>query len=176
MYRCERWTIKKAERQRIELWCWRRLFRVPWTARKSNQSILKEINPEYSLQGLMLKLKSNWPPDAKNWLIRKDSDAGRDWGQEQKETTEDEIAGWHHWLNGRESEWTPGVGDGQGGLTCCSSWGHKESDRTERLNWTELNWLHLPVSEDLECGLTVLLLTLRTVLLVFVCILVNPFT
>ena len=73
-----------------------------------------------------------------SWLIGKDSDAGRDWGQEKKGMTEDEMAGWHHWLNGRESEWTPGVGDGQGGLACCNSWGRKESDTTERLNWTEL--------------------------------------
>ena len=79
-----------------------------------------------------------WPPHAKNWLIGKDSDAGRDWGQEEKGTTEDEMAGWHHKLNGRESEWTPGVGDGQGGLACCDSWGHRESDTTEWLNWTEL--------------------------------------
>ena len=79
-----------------------------------------------------------WPPHAKSWLIGKDSDAWRDWGQEEKGTTEDEMAGWHHWLNGRESEWTPGVGDGQGGLACCDSWGRKESDTTERLNWTEL--------------------------------------
>ena len=77
-----------------------------------------------------------WPPDAKSWLIWKDSDAGRDWGQEEKGTTEDEMAGWHHWLDGRESEWTPGVGDGQG-LACCDSWGHKELDMTERLNWTD---------------------------------------
>ena len=74
-----------------------------------------------------------WPPHAKSWLIGKDSDARRDWGQEEKGTTEDEMAGWHHRLNGRESEWTPGVGDGQGGLTCWDSWGRKE-----RLNWTEL--------------------------------------
>ena len=80
-----------------------------------------------------------WPPHAKIWLIGKDSDAGRDWGQEEKGMTEDEMAGWHHWLSGRESEWTPGVGDGQGGLACCDSWGHKESDMTEQLNWTELN-------------------------------------
>jgi len=73
----------------------------------------------------------------KSWLIRKDSDAGRDWGQEEKGTTEDEMAGWHHWLDGREFEWTPGVGDGQGGLACCSSWGRKELDTTEQLNWTE---------------------------------------
>ena len=70
----------------------------------------------------------------------KDSDAGRDWGQEEKGTTEDEMSGWHHWLDGRESEWTPEDGDGQGGLACCDSWGHKESDMTEQLNWTELNW------------------------------------
>jgi len=76
-----------------------------------------------------------WPPHAKSWLIGKDSDAGRDWGHE-KGMAEDEMAGWHHWLDGRESEWTPGVGDGQGGLACCDSWGHKESDTTERLNCT----------------------------------------
>ena len=78
-----------------------------------------------------------WPPHAKSWLIGKDSDAGRDWGQEEKGKTEDEMAGWHHWLNGRESEWTPGVGEGQGGLACCDSWGRKESDTTERLIWSE---------------------------------------
>ena len=80
-----------------------------------------------------------WPPHVKSWLIGKDSDTGRHWGQEEKGTTEDEMAGWHHWLDGRESEWTPGVGDGQRGLACWDSWGRKESDRTERLNWTELN-------------------------------------
>ena len=128
--------MKKAECRRIdafELWCWRRLLRVPWTAKRSNQSILKEISPGISLEGMMLK-----PPHATSWLIGKDSDAGRGWGQEEKGRTEDEMAGWHHWLDGRESEWTPGVGDGQGGLACCDSWGHKESDMTERLNWTEL--------------------------------------
>ena len=78
-----------------------------------------------------------WPPHVKGWLIGKDSDAGRDWVQEEKGTTEDEMAGWHHWLDGCESEWTPGVGDGQGGLVCCNSWGLKESDMSERLNWTE---------------------------------------
>ena len=78
-----------------------------------------------------------WPPHVKSWLIGKDPDAGRDWGQEEKGTTEDEMAGWHHWLDGREFEWTPGVGDGQGGLVCCVSWGHKESDTTEWLNWTD---------------------------------------
>ena len=78
-----------------------------------------------------------WPPHEKSWLIGKDSDAGRDWGQEEKGTTEDEMAGWHHWLDGRESEWTPEVGDGQGGLESCDSCGCRELDMTERLNWTE---------------------------------------
>ena len=96
-----------------------------------------------------------WPPQAKSWLIGKDSDAGRDWGQEEKGTTEDEMAGWHHWLGGRESGWTPGVGDGQGGLACCDSWGRKESDMTEWLDWTELNWyscaIYLPVQFNYAC-------------------------
>ena len=81
-----------------------------------------------------------WPPHAKSWVIGKDSDSGRDWGQEEKGMTEDDMARWHHWLDGREFEWSPGVSNGQGGLACCNSWGHKESDTTERLNWTELNW------------------------------------
>ena len=85
-----------------------------------------------------------WPLHAKSWLIGKDSDAGRDWGQEAKGTTEDEMAGWHHWLDGHESEWTLGVGDGQGGLVCCDSWGCKELDTTERLNWTELKVSLMP--------------------------------
>ena len=108
IYGCESWTIQKAEHQRIdafELWCWRKLLRIPWTTRRTHQSILKEISPEYSLEGLMLKLKLQyfWPPDAKNWLIWKDPDAGKDWRQEEKGTTEDEIAGWHHQLNGHDS-------------------------------------------------------------------------
>ena len=84
-----------------------------------------------------------WPPHAKSWLIGKHSDAGRDWGQEEKGMSEDEMAGWHHWLDGRESEWTPGVGDGQGGLACRDSWGHKESDTTERLIWSDLIGLEI---------------------------------
>ena len=131
MYGCESWTIKKAESQRIdvfELWYWRR----------SNQSILKEISPEYSLKRLIL-----WLPDVKNWLLRKDPDAGKDWRWEEKGTTEDEMAGWHHWLDGHESGWTAGVGEGQGGLACCDSWGRKESDTTERLIWSDLRKLFL---------------------------------
>ena len=85
-----------------------------------------------------------WPPHAKSWLTGKDSDAGRDWGQEEKGTTEDEMAGWHHRLDGYESGWNLGVGDGQGGPACCDSWGHKESDTTERLNWTECGVVYVP--------------------------------
>jgi len=141
MYGCESWTVKRAELHRIdafELWCWRRLLRAPWTARRCNQSILKEISPGCSLEGMMLKLETPvlWPPHAKRWLIGKDSDDGRDWGQEEKGTTEDEMAGWHHWLNGHEFEWTPGVGDGQGGLACCVFMGSQRVGH----NWaTELN-------------------------------------
>ena len=112
---------------------------VPWTARRSNQSILKEISPGCSLEGLMLKLQLQYFGHliTKSWLIWKDPDAGKDWGQEEKGMTEDEMVRWHHWLNGHGFEWTPGVGDEQGGLACCGSWGHKESDMTEWLNWTE---------------------------------------
>ena len=109
MYRCESWTIKKKmSAKELMFWrrflCWRRLLRVPWTARRSNQSIVKEINPEYSLGGLMLKLKLPipWPADAKNRLIGKAPDAGKDWRQEEKRTTEDEMVACHHWCNGHE--------------------------------------------------------------------------
>ena len=81
-----------------------------------------------------------WPPDAKSWLICKDPDAGKDWGQEEKGTTEDEMAGCHHWFDGHGFGWTTGVGDGEECLSCCGSRGCKESDMTEWLNWTELNW------------------------------------
>ena len=109
MYGCESWTIKKVEHQRIdafELWCWRRLLRVPWTARRSNQSMLKEISPDYSLEGLMLKLKLQYF----DYLMRRVDSLektlmlGRDWGQEEKRVTEDEMAGWHHQLDGHEFE------------------------------------------------------------------------
>ena len=141
MYGYENWTIKKAEHRRIdafELWCCRRLLRVPWTARRSNESILKEISPGCSLEGLMLKLKLQyfghlmWTVDS----LEK-TDAGRDWGQEEKGTTEDEMVGWHHQLDAHEFGWTPGVGDGQGGLACCGSWNRNVSNTTKWLNWTE---------------------------------------
>ena len=141
MYGCESWTVKKAEHQRIdvfELWCWRRLL---------SPLDCKEIQPVHSKgdqpwdffgrNDAKAETPILWPPHEKSWLIGKDSDAGRDWGQEEKGTTEDEMAGWHHWLNAHEFGWTPGFGDGQGGLACCDSCGRKESNTTEQLNWTD---------------------------------------
>ena len=141
MYGCESWTVKKAKCWRIdafELWCWRRLDSLD----------CKEVQPVH-LKGDQFwvfigrtdaeaETPILWPPDVKNWLIWKDPDSEKDWGQEEKGMTEDEMAGWHHQLNGHGFGWTLGVGDRQGGLACCGSWSHKESDMTERLNWTEL--------------------------------------
>ena len=106
---------------------------------------IESVNPKGSQSWMFIERTDAetpvlWSQDAKSWLIGKNSDAGRDWGQAEKGTTKDEMAGWHNGLYGRESEWTPGDGDGQGGLVCCDSWGHKESDTTEWLNRTELNW------------------------------------
>ena len=141
VYGSENWTIKKAECQRIdafEPWCWRRLWDVPWTARRSNQSILKEISPEYSLEGLMLKLKLQYfghlmqrTDSLEKTLILGKIEGGRRRGQQRM-----------RWLDGitnsmDEFEYTLGVGDGQGGLLCCSPWGRKESDTTEQLNRTD---------------------------------------
>ena len=129
---------------------WRRLLRVPWTARRSNQSILKEISPGISLEGMMLNLKLQYFGHL-TWRVNsleKTLMLGGIGGRRRRGTTEDEMAGWHHWLDGRGSEWTPGVGDGQGGLACCDSWGHKKSDTTERLNWTELNHVQNKLKMD----------------------------
>ena len=132
MYACKSWTIKKAECQRIdafELWCWRRLLSIPWIARRSNQLVLKEINTEYSLEDWCWSSNTlaMW---CKRWPIRKDPDAEKDWSQEEKGTTEDEMVRWHHWLNGHEFEQALRDGKGHGSLVCCNIWGHKESDTT----------------------------------------------
>ena len=142
MYGCESWTIKKAECWRIHafgLWCWRKLLKVPWTARRSNQSTLKEISPEYSLEWLTeAETPVLWPPDAKSWLIWKDPDARKDWRWEEEGMTEDERVGWHHRLNGHEFGQAPGNGEGQGSLVCCRPWGH-----SVRQDWvTQQQLLH----------------------------------
>ena len=130
-----RWELDHEEGWAPKNWCFWTvvLWWVPWTARRSNWSILKEINPEYSPEGLMLKLKlpslATW---SKSWLTGKDPDVGKDWGQEEKGATEDEMVGWHHRLNGHEFEQTLEDSGGQGSLVCCSPWGHKESDTTEQ--------------------------------------------
>ena len=141
MYICESWAIKKTELWRIdafELWCWRRFLRIPWTARRANQSILKRIIPEYSLEGLMLKPKLQY---LGHLMQRVDllENSGKDWGQEEKGLREDEMVGLHHWLNGYEFEQTQGDSEGQGSLMCCSSWDQKESNMTQWLN----NNIHL---------------------------------
>ena len=140
MYTCEFWTVKKAEHRRInafELGFGRRLLRVPSIARRSNWSILKQISPGCCLEGMMLKLKLQyfshlmWRVDSLEKTLMLGGIGGRRRRGWQR------MAGCHHWLDGRESGWTPGVGDGQGGLECCDSWGRKDLDTTERLNWTE---------------------------------------
>ena len=135
------WELDHNEGFALKNWCfwircWRRLLRVSWTARRSNQLILKETNPEYSLEGLMLKLKFQYFGHLMRRAdsLEKNPDDGKDWRQEEKGTTEDEIVGWHHLLDGHEFEKTPGDGDGQGSLVCCSPWGCEEWDTTEKLN------------------------------------------
>ena len=131
MYGCESWIIKKAERGRIdafELWCWRRLLRISWTARISVLKFIGRTDAEAEAPIL-------WPPDVKSWLVRKYLDAGKYWRQEEKD--KDEMVVWHQWLYGHEFAKSPGYGDGQGTLVCCNPWVCKESDMTERLNWSE---------------------------------------
>ena len=141
MYGCESWMIQRAECQRIdafELCCWRRPLRVPWTARRSKPVCPKGNQPWIFIGRTDAEAKAPilWPPDAKSQLIRKDPDAGKDWRKEEKEMTQDEMVGWHHWLLGQVFEQALGVGDGQRSLVCYSQWGCKESDTIEQLNWT----------------------------------------
>ena len=133
----ESWALKI---DAFELWCWRGLLRVPWSARISNQSILKDISPEYSLEKTDGEAEAPvlWPRDVKYWHTRKDPDAGNDWRQEGKGITEDEMVGWHHWLHGHEFDQALGVGDGQ------EAWHavvHEVAkSRTWLSDWTELSW------------------------------------
>ena len=177
MYGCESWTVKKAESQRIdafELWCWRRLLRVPWTARRSNQSILKEINPGIYLEGMMLKLKLQYFGHLMRRVdsLEKTLMLGGIRGRRRRGRPR------MRWLDGIidlmdiESEWTPGVGDGQGGLACYDSWGHKESDTTEWLNWTELNWRTI-IFCTLYCGIILIQVECNKLAIPFIGIPVN---
>ena len=135
MYGCESWTIKKAELQRIdafELWCWGRPLRVPWTARRSQPVHPKGNQPWIFIRKTDVEAEAliHWPHDGKYWLTEKDPDAGKDWGHEEKETTEDKMVGWHHQFNGQEYEQTPGDSEGQENLACCSPWSLKGLDTT----------------------------------------------
>ena len=139
MWMWELETIKKAECQRIdafELWCWRRLLKSPLDCKE-----IQLVNPEGNQSWIFIERTDAeaetpilWPPDAKNWLIWKDPDAGKDWRWEEKGTTEDEMVGWQHWLNGHEFEQAPGDGKGKGGLVCWNPWNHKDSETNEQLN------------------------------------------
>ena len=149
MYGCESWTVKKAERQKLMRLNWG-IGEDSWESlglQGDPTSPFEEDQPWdfFGRNDAKAETPILWPPHAKSWLIGKDPDAERDWGQEERGTTEDEMARWHRWLNRCEFEWTPGVGNKQGGLVCCNSWGCKESDMTERLNWTELNPLLTPI-------------------------------
>ena len=144
MYGCESWTIKKAECWRIdgfELWYWRRLLRDRWTTKD-----IKPLNPKGNHPWIFIvrtcaeaEAPILWPPDVKSWLTEKDPDAGKDWGQEEKGTTENETVGWHHLFNGHEFEQTLGDTEEQGSLGCCSPWGHKELDMTKQLKNNNLS-------------------------------------
>ena len=140
VYSCESWTINKAERPRIdafELWYWRRLEN-PLDCQEIQPVHLKGNLSEYSSVKLMLKLKLQWPPDEKNWLVGKDPHAGKDWRQEKKWMTDGEMVGWHHWLDEHEFEQAPGVGDRPGKPGVLQSMGLQS--QTWLSDWTELNW------------------------------------
>ena len=150
MYGCESWAIEKAEHWRVDAfapWCWRSLLRVHWTARRSNHPKGDQSWVFIGRADVEAKNPILWPPDEKSWLIWKDPDAGKDWGQEEKGTTEKEMVGWHHRLDGHGFVWTPGVGDGHGGMACCDSWGRKELDMTKQLNWADRRVLHSLINE-----------------------------
>ena len=143
MYGCESWTIKKAELKKWFFWTLvlDKTFESPLDCKE-----IQPVHPKGDQSWIFIgrndieaETPILWPPNAKSWLTGKDPDAGKDWRWEEKGTTEEEMVGWHHRLNGHEFGWTPGIGDGQGGLACCSLWGRKESDMTEWLKWTELN-------------------------------------
>ena len=140
------WELKYKESWALKNWCFwtvvlEKALGNPWDCKE-----IKPVNPKGNQSWIFIgktdaeaEAPILWPPDAKNWLIGKNPDAGKDWRQEEKGSTEDEMAGWHYWLNGHEFEQASRVSDRQGSLACCSPWGRKESDMTERLNWTDTN-------------------------------------
>ena len=138
------WKLDRKESWAPKNWCFWTMMLEKTLKSPLNCKEFKPVNPKGN-QSWILTGRTDaeaetpilWPPDAKSWLIGKDPDNGKDWGQEEKGLAEDEMVGWHHRLNGHGFGWTPGVGDGQGGVVCSGSWGHKESDTTEQLNWTE---------------------------------------
>ena len=151
MNRCESWT------QKAENWCFWTVVLEKALESPLDSKKIKPVNPKVNQSWIFIgrtdaeaETPMLWPPDVKNWLLRKDPDAGKDRRWEEKDVTDDEMVGWHYRLNGHEFEWTPGVGDGQGGLACCSPWGHNESDTTERLKWSEVKWIYSVVSDSLR--------------------------
>ena len=152
------WELDYKESWGLKNWCFWGVVLEKTLESPLDSKEIKPVNPKGNQSWIFIGRTDSeaetpilWPLDAKNWLIGKDPDSGKDWRQEEKRATEDEMVGWHHQLNGHGFGWTPGVGDGQGGLVCCSSWGHKESDMTEWLNWLAIgmrasilvSWLYL---------------------------------
>ena len=151
------WELEYKESWALKNWCFWTVVLKKILESPLDWKEIRAVHPKWDQSWVFIgridieaKTPILWPPHAKSWLIGKQSDAGRDRGQEEKGTTEDEMAGWHHWLNGRESEWTPGVDDGQGGLSCWDSWGRKESDTTERLIWSDLINLLLDFQDQIS--------------------------
>ena len=139
------WELDYKESWVLKNWCFWYLVLEKTIESPLDSKEIKPVNPKGNQSWILIgktdaeaETPILWPPDVKNWLIWKDPDAGKDWRQEEKGTTEDETVGWHHRLDEHKFEQAPGAGDGQQSLACCSPWGHKESDRTEQLNWTEL--------------------------------------
>ena len=147
------WELDCEEGWALKNWCFWTVVLEKTLERPLNYKEMQPVHSEgdqpwdfFGRNDAKAETPGLWPPHVKSWLTGKDSDAGRDWGQEEKGTTEDEMAGWHRWLDGREFVWTPGVDNGQGGLACCNSWGRKESDTTEQLIWSDLIFIYSELS------------------------------
>ena len=157
------WELDCKESWVLKNWCfWTVVLKKPLESPLDCKEI-QPVHPKWNQSWIFIgrtdaeaETPILWPPDVKNWLIWKDPDAGKDWRREEKGSTEDEMVGWHHWRDGPEFEWTPGVGDWQGSLACCSPWGHKELETTEPLNWTECGFISCnkctSLSQDVDSG------------------------